>query len=219
MSGTLEVLVYAPADGLPFLKPTFGNTPCSPSGAKDNVYTDEDQNSRSDVGDGTKTENRTKKLSGLLDNENIAEEGGGKGSMTPRPSPQELLKEALGLGKSTLGEDDQSLPRNNFADEMGEEDSSTKGKSIDENAQFDEGLQAVGVTKSTPNNDGGGFSDSLESPHWPHEPRYCADVWQQDGNQNDGTATRYVWSFPLVFRRRALWFAPCAVRTTRGRYS
>ena len=34
MSGTLEVLVYAP-DGLPYLKPTYGNAPCLPNTVDD----------------------------------------------------------------------------------------------------------------------------------------------------------------------------------------
>lgn len=206
MSGTLEVLVYAPADGLPCLKPTFGNTPCSLSGAEDITYTDEQKDSN--VGDATKNDEPIQKQSGLLDDEKTAEERGDQSNTTPKPSPGGLLEEALGLGRKSSGEDHQSLPRD-IVDEMEDEDS-TEGTNIDEDVPLDEGFQAVGAIKSKSNDNGGNFSDSLESLYWPHEPRYCADVWHQDGNQDDGTVTRFVWSFPL-------WvLAPCHVRHTRG---
>lgn len=197
MSGTLEVLVYAPADGLPCLKPTFGNTPCSPSGAEDSQFMDEQEEPRSDVHDATINEKPTKTQTGSLDDKTTVGESGGESNMTPKPSPRRLLEEALGLGRKNLGEQDQSLPRKNFVDETVYADS-TKGKSIDESVQYGEGMLAVGATRSTLKS-GGDFSDPLESLHWPHEPRYCADVWQQDGYQDDGAVTRYVWIFPSAF--------------------
>lgn len=199
MSGTLEVLVYAPADGLSCLKPTFGNTPCSPSGAEDITHVDEQNGSRPDVDDATTiNEELTKKQGRSLGDETTAEEAGGESNnITPNPSPRGLLEEALGLGRKSSGTEDQSLPRSNFVDETGDEGSSTKGKkSIDEIVQPDEGFQALGATKSTSNDDGVKISDPLQSMYWPHEPRYCADVWQQYGDQEDGTVTRYVRSFP-----------------------
>lgn len=186
--------MYAPADGLPYLKPTFGNTPCS-SGAEDNAYSDEQAESTSPVDDATVNEKRTTKQSGWIDDETTAGESGGE-SMTPKPNPRGLLEEALGLWRENSGEENQSLPRSNFVDEMGNEDI-TKGESVDENVQLEAGFQAVGATRSTSNNNAGGFADPSDNMHWPHEPRYCADVWQQDDNQNDGTPTRSVWSFLL----------------------
>lgn len=191
MSGTLEVMVYAPADGLPCLKPMFGSTPCSSSGVEE---------SRSSVNDVPKNEKLTKKQGELLDGEAAADERGGESNITPKPSPQGILEEALGLGRKDLGEQDQSVPRSNFAEDMGG-DYSTKGQGSDEHIYFDEGPQAIDAAESTSNDNGGDSSDPPESVSWPHEPRYCADVWQQGGNQDDGTATRFVWVFPLATPR------------------
>lgn len=202
MSGSLEVLVYAPADGLPCLKPTFGNTPCSPSGAKDTSLMYERKESRSDPEDATVNEKLAPKQSGWVGDETTAEKRGAESNVTPNPSPRGLLDEALGLGRKNSGREGQSLPRSSFVDQLSDEDT-TEGKGNAENIQFDEGFQAVGATESTSYDDGADFSDHSEDLYWPHEPRYCADVWQQDGNQDDGTVTRYLWSFPSVFLRPA----------------
>eukprot|EP00752_Nemacystus_decipiens_P004507 g4115.t1 len=189
MSGTLEVLVYAPADGLACLIPTFGNTPCSPAGAEDTTLVDKQRGSGSDVDDATINEKPSKTQSRPLGDETTAEESGGESNITPNPSTRGLLEEALGLGRANSGADDQSLPRSNFVDEMGDEDSTT-GKSTDEGIQFDEGPQAIGATKSASKDIRVDISDPLERPYWPHEPRYCADVWQQDSDRRDDTVTR-----------------------------
>lgn len=186
--------MYAPADGLPCLKPTFGNTPCSPSGVEDATHVDgEPRESRSDVYGATLNEELTKKQSGSLDDETTAnEEGGGESSITPKPSPRGLLEEALGLERTDQDKEEQNLPHSDFTGDIDDEDS-TKGDSIDESGRLDEVIQAVRTTKI--NDNGAEFSDPLERAYWPHEPRYCADVWQRDGDQEYGTVTRCVWTF------------------------
>lgn len=195
VSGALEVLVYAPADGLPCLRPTFGNAPCSPppssswdgasnSGVKNNNQKQEDKESRSDIDD-------DKTQSSLLGGVNTAEGREGEISTSPKPNPRVLLEEALGLEGRGMDDEDQSLPHKSLAFRKGDEDKDNT-KATDGKAKEEEEFQAAGDTDNTSNDDGGRSPYSSESLNWPHEPRYCADVWQKYDSQDDGTVARFV---------------------------
>lgn len=181
VSGKLEVLVYSPADGLPWLRPMFGNAPCPPSPLPP---------SRSEVnGDNTKKEGKVPKTqSSLLDGFSTAEEGDGESLTSPQPNPRVLLEEALGLTGGRADDEEQSLAHKIFVGKTTSDDKdNAKMKVTGGEVQEKE----AGSNDNASNDNGGPPPHSSKSLYWPHEPRYCADVWKY-GSGDDDAVARFV---------------------------
>lgn len=203
MSGTLEVLVYAPAEELPCLRPTYGNAPCSfaPASWGDASKPAADRNidqggavgAMPNIDEDKKDDKETNKLNDLFGGERPTEERGSETKTTPRPNPWALLEEALGLGGKNLLREGQSPPRESILDEAGGQNSggTSQEAAVTEGHNQDQ-VEAIATAGSRLNGDAKNKYDSSEREYWPHEPRYCADVWRADSSRDDGSVRRYV---------------------------
>ncbi|CAM9763677.1 unnamed protein product [Ectocarpus sp. 12 AP-2014] len=189
MSGTLQVLVYSSADELPSLKPTFGNAPCSPASSRTSAGDDGDSKSSKseggehentgeeeqfDVGNGTGEEReREEHRSGS----GHAEETTTSTVLNPTREPRD---EGFGLERTVADQQKQNIPMESslggarVEDET--EDTSTSAKK--------EQPRTLGASENTSNGHRRYSHHPSESHHWPHEPKYCADVWREDSEDN-----------------------------------
>lgn len=212
MSGTLEVLVYSPADGLPCLRPTFGIAPCPPPSSPWDER--EHKESRSDV-DGNTKEDELPKRQSFLDDVNSVEEREVANLMSPKPNPRVLLEEALGLKGGSMGHEDHSPARKRriIVDRTeGDNTGNTKRKVTNGNVEEKE----AGATDNPSDNNRERSSSSPESFYWPHEPRYCANVWQKYDSRDGGTVARFVHDPSPIFMPRPN-FSHGAANTDKSR--
>lgn len=192
MSGTLQVLVYSSADELPSLKPTFGNAPCSPVPSHTSAGDVGDSKASKSEGDG---------------NENTGEEeeldvGNGAGKENEREEHHSESMSAEETITSTVSNLTGELLEEGFGLEADQQQQKGPIKSSLDEARGEDGMEGTSTgAKEEPktldafdNTSNGHRSYShhpSESLHWPHEPKYCADVWREDSGDNS-IVTRYV---------------------------
>ncbi|CBN79374.1 conserved unknown protein [Ectocarpus siliculosus] len=189
MSGTLQVLVYSSADELPSLKPTFGNAPCSPVPSRTSAGDDGDSKSSKSEGDGHENTGEEEQFdvdNGTGEEREREEHRSGSGhaeetiTSTASNPTREPLEEGFGLERTTADQQKQnfsmmsSLDGARVKDET--EDTSTSEKK--------EEPRTLDASDSTSNGHRRYSHHPSESHHWPHEPKYCADVWREDSEDN-----------------------------------
>ena len=187
---------------MPYLRPTYGNAPCAfvppsfgdPSNPVGDRNTDEGRavGGRSEVDEDARNEKITKKESDIPGDDIHAAESTPETKTSPKPSPWGLLAEVLGLESMSLLEERPTPPRKSLVAEVGGEDErENKRGGGDAEVLDEEHLQAIGAAGSRQTGGGGHGYGSWEREYWPHEPRYCADVWRAEGSRDDEN-TRYV---------------------------
>ncbi len=200
MSGTLEVLVFAPAEKLPCLRPTYGNAPCSFATASwgdaskpfADRHIDEALEAKPDIHVDMKDHKDTNQQNDFFGGETPTAETGPETKTTPRPNPWALLEEALGLERHLL-RGDQSPLRENTVDGAGaQDDRGTTREAAGAEGHKERQVEAIATAGSRLNRGAGNKYDYSEREYWPHEPRYCADVWRAESSRDDGNARRYV---------------------------
>lgn len=201
VSGTLEVLVYSPADSLPWLRPSFGNAPCPPpppppSSPPSSPWDERGRKvSRSDV-DGDTQEDQVPETRSLLDGGSTADKRDVEVLTSPKQNPRVLLEEVLGLKGGRMGDQDLSPAHERVVGRTaGDDKDNTKSQVTDREVQQEE----AGATDNESNDNSGRSPHSSDILYWPHEPRYCAHVWQKYDSRDDGTVTRFVEvHFPIL---------------------
>ncbi|CAM9956333.1 unnamed protein product, partial [Ectocarpus fasciculatus] len=185
MSGTLQVLVYSSADELPSLKPTFGNAPCSPVPSHTSAGDVGDSKASKSEGDG---------------NENTGEEeeldaGNGAGKENEREEHHSESVNAEETITSTVSNPTGELLEEGSGLEADQQQQNGPIKSSLDEARGEDGMEGTSTgAKEEPqtldafdntSSGHGRYSHHLsESLHWPHEPKYCADVWREDSEDN-----------------------------------
>lgn len=118
---------------------------------------------------------------------------------SPLLNPRVLLEEALGLTGRRVGDEEQSPAHKSIVGRTtGDGKDNTQVKVTDGKFQEEE----AGANGNASNDNGGRPPYSSEVRYWPHEPRYCADVWQKYyDSRDDGAVARFVEVPPrfLVF--------------------
>ncbi|CAM9548555.1 unnamed protein product [Ectocarpus sp. 4 AP-2014] len=189
MSGTLQVLVYSTADELPSLKPTFGNAPCSPVPSHTSAGDDADSKSSKFEGDGYENTGEEEQFD--VDNgtgkesereEHRSGSGHAEETITSAASnpTREPLEERFGLERTTADQQKQNFPMKSSLDgariKDETEDTSASAKK--------EEPRTLDASDNTSNGHRRYSHHPSEGHHWPHEPKYCADVWRDDGEDN-----------------------------------
>ncbi|CAM9550979.1 unnamed protein product, partial [Ectocarpus sp. 8 AP-2014] len=187
MSGTLQVLVYSSADELPSLKPTFGNAPCSPVPSRTSAGDDADSKSSKSEGDAHESTGEEEQFD--VDNstgeEREREEhrsGSGHAEETITSTASNPTREPLeeGFGLERKDQQKQNFPMKSSLDgaRVKDETEDTRASAKKEEPR------TLDASDSTSNGHRRYSHHPSESRHWPHEPKYCADVWREDSEDN-----------------------------------
>lgn len=182
VSGILEVLVYAPADGLPCLKPTFGKASCTPGLSFLDESSFEKPGKHNADNSGSEEEG---------EKHNGRPFGGDHASTSPKLSLRAVLMDVFGLDSERVDQDDQSVLQDFLWTEPEDAEKGDRGgeKGAVGKADDEQGLQRPGAAENMPNGDRGHSSHSSQSLLWPHEPRYCADMWREN-DEDEPPVTR-----------------------------
>ncbi|CAB1111146.1 unnamed protein product [Ectocarpus sp. CCAP 1310/34] len=207
MSGTLQVLVYSSADKLPSLKPTFGNAPCPPVPSRTSAGDDGDSKSSKSEGDEHENngdEERFDVDNGTGEEKEREEHRSGSGhaeettTSTVLNPTREPLEEGFGLERTVADQQKQ-----NFSMESSLNEARVKDETEDTSSSAKkEEPQTLDASDNTSNGHRRYSHHPSESHYWPHEPKYCADVWREDSEDNS-IVTRYV-VIALRYTRRAV---------------
>lgn len=159
MSGTLEVLVYS-ADGLPYLQPVYGATPCSPRSSSTTV-------------DGEKNA-----LLGSM------KERGWQASSAQTQDPDYVVESSGHEGEVFTSMNDEAF--DTFLRATDKEVAGAKGRTAEravEHSGAEREEEMVPAEEEEVVRDKPVQEEGVEN--WPHEPKYCAKLWPADEVDQD----------------------------------
>lgn len=169
MSGTLEVLVYS-ADGLPYLEPVYGNTPCSPRDPSTTVVRGEDNGLSASMNESEQEASSAQSRDVDDDDDYFVESYKPEGEVSVSTN-EEII--------------DPSLKPVDKEEAAGHKEGWTAEGVVGHNGV--EGEEAVRNK----------FVQDEGAENWPHEPKYCAKLWPTDeevDRDDSPTSTRLVLS-------------------------